>query len=131
MRKVIVMVVVLAFCFTGLALCQIKDKSEIVGLWKTDLILPEGGKEWISPPTASSYEFLPTGKFIFLSPIDKPAVRISGNWRILKDGKLDLDEKIEENLVEKTRHFLENSFSTWTFRDARLVQPQIMLRKVK
>jgi hypothetical protein len=129
--KVIVMAVVLAVCFSGLAFSQIKNKSEIVGLWKTDLILPKDGKEWVAPPSYSSFDFLQNGRFVFLSPVDKPVVRITGSWRIMPDGRLGLQEEVEENYIEKTRHIIEGSFPLWTLKDSRLFQPGIMLRKVK
>jgi len=117
-------VVTLVFCFGVLGTTvNAEEKKEIskftyVGIWKLEKIMYQEGQEWKKPEYPFTLNILPNGKIVILM-LPKPMIRITGTWKVLDDGRLQIIEEVENG-----KPFNEGpSISIFSLQDGKLTKP--------
>ena len=72
-----------------------KTKSPYVGTWKLEKLMPEAGQEWIKAKYPFIMQLLADGKLEILIPAPNRTIRITGTWKILDDGRLQISQEGE------------------------------------
>jgi hypothetical protein len=93
-------------------------KSPYVGLWKLEKMMYQEGQEWKKPKYPFTLNILPNGKIVILM-LPKPMIRITGTWKVLDDGRLQISEEEEDG-----KPFREGpSISIFSLQDGKLTKP--------
>jgi len=96
-RLFIVVVVLLFIAVQGVANNAEEGKkmakSPYVGLWKLEEIANPGEK-WKKAQYPFTMQISPDGSFVVLMPLSK--IRITGTYKILDDGRLQISEEAED-----------------------------------
>ena len=72
-------------------------KSSYVGIWKLEKMMYQEGQEWKKPKYPFTLNILPNGKIIILM-LPKPMIRITGTWKVLDDGRLQISQEEQEGV---------------------------------
>ena len=72
-----------------------KTKSPYVGTWKLEKLMPEAGQEWIKAKHPFIMQLLADGNLEILIPAPNQTIRITGTWKILDDGRLQISQERE------------------------------------
>ena len=95
-----------------------KAKPSYVGIWKLEKMMYQEGQEWKKPKYPFTLNVLPNGKIVILMP-PKPMIRITGTWKVLDDGRLQISEEEEDG-----KPFSEGpSISIFSLQDGKLTKP--------
>lgn len=91
-------------------------KYSYVGVWKQEM--RQIGGKWKKADHPFTLQLLPNGKLVILMPVPHPIYRITGTWKILDDGRLQISEE-EQNgeLFEKP------SISVFSLENGKLTKP--------
>jgi len=93
-------------------------KSPYLGLWKLEKMMYQEGQEWKKPKYPFTLNILPNGKIVILM-LPKPMIRITGSWKVLEDGCLQISQEEEDG-----KPFSEGpSISRFSLRDGKLTKP--------
>jgi hypothetical protein len=72
-----------------------KSKSPYVGTWKLEKLMPEPGQEWLEAKYPFIMQLLADGKLEILIPAPNQTIHITGTWKILADGRLQVSQEGE------------------------------------
>jgi hypothetical protein len=72
-----------------------KSKSPYVGTWKLEKLMPEPGQEWIQAKYPFIMQLLADGNLEILIPAPGRTIRITGTWKILDNGRLQVSQEGE------------------------------------
>lgn len=93
-------------------------KSSYVGIWKLEKMMYQEGQEWKKPKYPFTLNILPNGKIVILM-LPKPMIRITGTWKVLDDGRLQISQEEQEGVP-----FAEGpSISIFRIENGKLTKP--------
>jgi len=95
-----------------------KSLSSYVGVWKTEKEMYRPGQEWRKSSMPSAWQILPDGKVVILMPYPRPDISITGTWKVLDDGRLQISE---EGMNGKP--IRPPSISVFTLENGKLIKP--------
>jgi hypothetical protein len=87
---------VLCICLgvLGIAGCDNgKKASSFIGSWKLEKLMPHPGQEWLEAKYPFIMRLLPNGTLEILLRAPDQTIRITGTWKILADGRLQISQE--------------------------------------
>jgi hypothetical protein len=93
-RLPIILVILICIGVFGIAGCnEGKKNSSYIGTWKLEKLMPKPGQEWIEPKYPLIMQLLSNGNLEIQLTTPNQAIRITGTWKILDDGRLQISQE--------------------------------------
>jgi hypothetical protein len=72
-----------------------QSQSPYVGTWKLEKLMPEPGQEWLQAKYPFIMQLFADGNLEILVPAPGRTIRITGTWKILANGRLQVSQEGE------------------------------------
>jgi hypothetical protein len=93
-RLFIIIVVLICIGVFGIAGCDEGKKTDsYIGTWKLEKLMPQPGQEWLEAKYPFIMQLLSDGNLEILISAPNIAIRITGTWKILDDGRLQISQE--------------------------------------
>jgi hypothetical protein len=95
-RRQFFMILVVLICigvFGTIGCDEGKKPSSYIGTWKLEKLMPQPGQEWLEAKYPFIMQLLSDGNLEILITAPNLNIRITGTWKILDDGRLQISQE--------------------------------------